>query len=186
MSSNNQSPAQDLPKQARQPDFLDLTVQDQTRILQQQQDIVSRVAQGHDAISICEQICWFGELLMSNSAASIMLFDEAGQVLNVFAAPSVPDEVVRLLNGLRHGPGAGSCGNAVYRQQCGTRSARPAVGGAKYGTSIKTASISRSGSTSTSSMTRTAISRIIWAYSAIFRKSSALTTSSGNKRTSIM
>jgi len=117
MSSNNQSSAQDLPKQARQPDFLDLTVQDQTRILQQQQDIVSRVAQGHDAISICEQICLFGELLVSNSAASIMLFDEAGQVLNVFAAPSVPDEAVRLLNGLRPGPGAGSCGNAVYRQQ---------------------------------------------------------------------
>jgi len=117
MSSNDQSLLHDLPIPPRLTNHLGLTVQEQTTILQLQQDILTLVAQGHEALTICEQICLFGELLVANSAASIMLLDESRQVLNVFAAPSVPAEAVTLLNDLRPGPGAGSCGNAVFMHQ---------------------------------------------------------------------
>jgi diguanylate cyclase (GGDEF)-like protein/PAS domain S-box-containing protein len=117
MKSCYESPSDNSPNHPHFPDFLHLTLQEKTTILQQQHDILSLVAQGQDAASICRQICLFGELLVSNSAASIMLLDKSRQVLKVFAAPSVPDEAINQLNDLRPGPGTGSCGNAVYRQQ---------------------------------------------------------------------
>jgi diguanylate cyclase (GGDEF)-like protein/PAS domain S-box-containing protein len=117
MKSCYESPAVNSPKHVPHPDLLHLTLQEKTTILQQQHDILSLVAQGQDAASICRQICLFGELLVSNSAASIMLLDKSRQVLKVFAAPSVPAEAISQLEDLRPGPGTGSCGNAVYRQQ---------------------------------------------------------------------
>jgi diguanylate cyclase (GGDEF)-like protein/PAS domain S-box-containing protein len=117
MNLNCQPLSKDLLKQPPYSDYFHLTVEERTTLLQLQQDILSLVAQGHDTVSICEQICLFGELLVPNSAASIMLIDESSRALNVFAAPSISGEIISLFNGLRPGPGTGSCGNAVYLQQ---------------------------------------------------------------------
>ncbi|OAI14457.1 MULTISPECIES: putative bifunctional diguanylate cyclase/phosphodiesterase [Methylomonas] len=98
-------------------EYMALDCGDQARILQLQQDILRLVALGYDAVEVCRQICLLEEQLLPNAVASVMLLDDEGQRLHVFAAPSVPVEGVAQLNGLRPGPGAGSCGNAVFRRE---------------------------------------------------------------------
>ena len=46
---------------------------------------------------------------------SILLYDEARNCLRHGAAPSLPAEYIRLVEGLQVGPSAGSCGTAAFR-----------------------------------------------------------------------
>lgn len=92
-----------------------LSVNEQETILHLQQDILESVARGGEALDHINQVCRLEEKLLPNSVGSVMLLDEDCEFLNVFAAPSVPPEGVARLNGLRPGPGGGSCGNAVFR-----------------------------------------------------------------------
>lgn len=96
-------------------DYEELNDSDKSKILQLQFDILESVALGCGHIEVCESVCLLEEKLVPNSIASIMLLNEATGCLDVFVAPSVPAEGIAQLNGLRPGPGAGSCGNAVYR-----------------------------------------------------------------------
>jgi len=48
---------------------------------------------------------------------SILRFDSATQSLRHGAAPSLPDEYNRLVDGFKIGPAAGSCGTAAFRRQ---------------------------------------------------------------------
>jgi diguanylate cyclase (GGDEF)-like protein/PAS domain S-box-containing protein len=97
--------------------YFDLTNIEQGRILQFQQEILQLVVLGNDYKAICEKVCLLMEQLLDNAVATVMLLDKERHCMNVFAAPSVPEECIRQLNGLRPGPGAGSCGNAVFRQE---------------------------------------------------------------------
>lgn len=97
--------------------YFDLTNTEQGRILQFQQEILQLVVLGNDYKEICEKVCLLMEQLLDNAVASVMLLDKEKQCMNVFAAPSVPEACIVQLNGLRPGPGAGSCGNAVFRQE---------------------------------------------------------------------
>ena len=97
--------------------YFDLTNLEQSKILQFQQEILQLVVLGNNYKEICEQVCLLMEQLLDNAVASVMLLDKEKQCMNVFAAPSVPEECIAQLNGLRPGPEAGSCGNAVFRQE---------------------------------------------------------------------
>lgn len=97
--------------------YFDLTNIEQGRILQFQQEILQLIVLGNDYKEICEKVCLLMEQLLDNAVASVMLLDKEKQCMNVFAAPSVPEACIAQLNGLRPGPGAGSCGNAVFRQE---------------------------------------------------------------------
>lgn len=97
--------------------YFDLTNTEQGRILQFQQEILQLVVLGNDYKEICEKVCLLMEQLLDNAVASVMLLDKEKQCMNVFAAPSVPEACIVQLNGLHPGPGAGSCGNAVFRQE---------------------------------------------------------------------
>ncbi|MEK7708570.1 MAG: EAL domain-containing protein [Pseudomonadota bacterium] len=97
--------------------YFELTNLEQSKILQFQQEILQLVVMGNNYKEICEQICLLMEQLLDNAVATVMLLDKEKQCMNVFAAPSVPEECVVQLNGLRPGPEAGSCGNAVFRQE---------------------------------------------------------------------
>lgn len=97
--------------------YFDLTNIEQGKILQFQQEILQLVVLGSNCKEICEQVCQLMEQLLDNAVATVMLLDKEKQCMNVFAAPSVPEECIAQLNGLRPGPGAGSCGNAVFRQE---------------------------------------------------------------------
>lgn len=97
--------------------YFNLTNIEQGSILQFQQEILQLVVLGNDYKEICEKVCLLMEQLLDNAVASVMLLDKEKQCMNVFAAPSVPEACIAQLNGLRPGPGAGSCGNAVFRQE---------------------------------------------------------------------
>lgn len=91
-----------------------LSKADQNKILVLQQRILHAVALGGDALVIAAEVCRLEERLLPNSVGSVMLLDDKRELLNVFAAPSVPQAGIDRLNGLRPGPGGGSCGNAVF------------------------------------------------------------------------
>ena len=92
-----------------------LSVDEQEAILHLQQDILESVARGGETLDLINQVCRLEEKLLPNSVGSVMLMDEDYEHLDVYAAPSVPPEGIARLNGLRPGPGGGSCGNAVFR-----------------------------------------------------------------------
>ena len=48
---------------------------------------------------------------------TVLVFDEAAQCLRHGAAPSMPQEYNRIVDGLHIGPRAGSCGSAAYKRE---------------------------------------------------------------------
>jgi diguanylate cyclase (GGDEF)-like protein len=98
-------------------EYTALSPHEQESVIQLQQSVLEDVALGKDHIKIIEDICRLAESAVPMSVASCMLLDEHDGKLYVMAAPSVPPEAVARLNGMEPGPGAGSCGNAVYRQE---------------------------------------------------------------------
>ncbi len=98
-------------------DHTTLSIDEQRRLLDLQQAILESVAGGIDHKEAIAEICRLGEGLLPNSVASVMLLDENNELLNVYAAPSIPPEGIAALNGLKPGPGGGSCGNVIYTQK---------------------------------------------------------------------
>ena len=91
-----------------------ITAHEYGAILELQQTILELVALGCEAGAVLERLCQMAESLVPKAVATVLILDAEGQCLNVLSAPSVPPEGIPLLNGLRPGPHAGSCGNAVY------------------------------------------------------------------------
>jgi len=75
------------------------------------------MALGTDEIEVLQRLCELEETLVPGAVASIMILDEATGLMNVLEAPSIPSEGIAMLNGLRPGPGGGSCGNVLYRKE---------------------------------------------------------------------
>lgn len=117
MNGNIQSKNESRPAPENTIRYEVLTEQEKEKILTLQQAILELVALGHDHKEVIDNLCRLEEQLLPDSVASVMLLDEKQQHLNVFAAPSIPPEGISQLNGLRPGPGAGSCGNVIYRQE---------------------------------------------------------------------
>ncbi|MDO6564842.1 EAL domain-containing protein [Amphritea sp. 1_MG-2023] len=88
-----------------------------SHILSLQQAIFTQVAKNEACDDILTAICQMAEQLLPNAVASIMLLDQATGLLNVLAAPSLSQQGVDALSGLSPGLGAGSCGNAVMRDE---------------------------------------------------------------------
>lgn len=82
-----------------------------------QQEVLQMVAEGKKQNTILISLCKLSESLLPNSVASIMLKDETSGLMSVLSAPSIPDKGHLALKGLKPGPGGGSCGNAVFRNQ---------------------------------------------------------------------
>ncbi|HEX8978191.1 MAG TPA: EAL domain-containing protein [Parasulfuritortus sp.] len=104
-------------EQGTRVEYSALTREEQEQILHLQQAILESVAYGADPMDIINQVCRLEEQLLPNSIGTVMLMDETFQHLNVYAAPSVPPEGIAQLNGLHPGPGAGSCGNVIFRKE---------------------------------------------------------------------
>lgn len=90
---------------------------EQEQLLHLQQALLESVAKGEETLSIVNEICRLAEQSLPNSVASVMLLDASNELLNVYAAPSIPPEGAALLNGLRPGAGGGACGNAVFHKE---------------------------------------------------------------------
>lgn len=96
---------------------LQMSVDELDSILRIQQSIFSQVASNVDYRQVLDGLCNMAQALLPNSVASIMVMDEVQGALNVVAAPAVPTEGQARLCGLKPGPGGGSCGNAVLRNE---------------------------------------------------------------------
>lgn len=94
-----------------------MSVDELDQILGLQQAIFTQVANHTPCDEVLSALCLMGEKLLPNSVASVMLRDEQTGLLNVLVAPSVPQTGVDALCGLVPGPGGGSCGNAVMRNE---------------------------------------------------------------------
>ncbi|MBN0989170.1 EAL domain-containing protein [Amphritea pacifica] len=94
-----------------------MSVEELDKILRLQQSIFAQVAGNAEYIDTLNALCCMAEQLLPNSVASVMLRDEQSGLLNVLVAPSVPQQGVDALQGLAPGPGSGSCGNAVMRNE---------------------------------------------------------------------
>ena len=82
-----------------------------------QQEVLQMVAEGRDKNTILLSLCKLSESLLPNSVASIMLKDASTGLMSVACAPSIPDVGHQALKDLKPGPGGGSCGNAVFKNQ---------------------------------------------------------------------
>lgn len=111
---NEQPSCENLENQSVQQ--VPLSIENYNQLLNIQQKIFSSLASHHKTHKILEELCSLAEALLSNSVASIMLVDNSG-LMSVKAAPSVPEVGHKALENLRPGPGGGSCGNAVFRNE---------------------------------------------------------------------
>lgn len=93
-----------------------LSAAELNHILKLQQSIFASVARNVNYRTIIDELCLMAQALLPNSVASVMLKDTGG-LLNVLAAPAVPEQGIAALNGLKPGKGGGSCGNAVYTNE---------------------------------------------------------------------
>ena len=64
---------------------------------------------------LLERLCLFAEKLALEAVASVMVYDQNKEQLFVEAAPSIPADAIKDLNGLK--VGEGSCGNAVFHNE---------------------------------------------------------------------
>jgi PAS domain S-box-containing protein len=95
--------------------------QDELRLLQQL-PLLSHTALGMIRAqaplpSILEILCLEIEKQYSGLLCSILLLDADGKSLHHGAAPSLPAEYSKLVDGIPVGPCAGSCGTAAFRKQ---------------------------------------------------------------------
>src|SRR5579862_1188023 len=64
-----------------------------------------------------DALCLNIEQYHPGTVCSILLLDADGVTLRSGAAPSLPEEYNRAIDGVKSGPSVGSCGTAVYRKQ---------------------------------------------------------------------
>lgn len=94
-----------------------ITAEQTHELLQLQRNILELVALGKDHQQTLNKLCIAAEQMLSNSAASILVYNDTQTHLEVLAAPSLSAKAVESLNGLVPGYGNGSCGTAVYSNE---------------------------------------------------------------------
>ena len=81
-----------------------------------QSEIVEAIARGMSPQDVAGLLCTRVESLLPTVVCSILSVDEEG-LLRPLAAPSLPAEYSRSLDGEPIGPGVGSCGTAAWRDE---------------------------------------------------------------------
>ena len=100
-----------------QLEYSALSSSEQEQLLHLQQSIMESIANGGDNLTIINQICSLAEQSLPNSVGTVMLLDPSTELLNIYAAPSIPAEGAASFNGLKPSVGGGSCGNAVLHKE---------------------------------------------------------------------
>ena len=98
-------------------DIVALTPEEYTQILEIQEKIFVLLTKSNNTKTLLDSLCRLAESCLPNSVASIMMQDGIKGEMFVLSAPSIPKEGCDRLNGLKPGPGGGSCGNAVFRNE---------------------------------------------------------------------
>lgn len=79
--------------------------------------ILEEMARGATLSELLELIVRFVEQETPGALCSVLLADEIGTCLRHGAAPSLPDAYNKAVDGLKIGPGMGSCGTAAFMKQ---------------------------------------------------------------------
>jgi diguanylate cyclase (GGDEF)-like protein/PAS domain S-box-containing protein len=79
-----------------------------------QLSILEMIVNDRKTEQVLDELCCLSERMLPESVASIMVFNESRNHLNVRSAPNIPAEGIDYLNGLEPGPKSGSCGTAVF------------------------------------------------------------------------
>jgi PAS domain S-box-containing protein len=87
------------------------------RVQSGEREALEMLAAGAPLGDVLAKIVLLIEELDENSIASVLLLDSAGKHLRHGAAPHLPAEYNRALDGAAIGPHAGSCGTAAYRKE---------------------------------------------------------------------
>lgn len=114
-----------MPTSVEQCQTLENTVLDEVSISPEeydhisniQQEILEMTASHGNSSDVLARLCQLAESLLPNSIASIMLKNEKTGLISVLSAPSVPQVGIDALTNLTPGPGGGSCGNAVFKNE---------------------------------------------------------------------
>ncbi len=94
-----------------------LTPNEYNKILELQQSIFELLTVGKNEQEVLTKLCEMAEKMLPNSVASVMILDPNTKLMNVICAPSIPQVGHDALQGLKPGPGGGSCGNAVFHNE---------------------------------------------------------------------
>ncbi|WP_304546328.1 EAL domain-containing protein [Sulfurimonas microaerophilic] len=100
-----------------QLDEVPITQEEYDNIISIQGSILGMIADGEESDVVLSTLCSMAEKLLPNSVASIMLLDSKNNSLSVLSAPSVPKAGHKALENLKPGEGAGSCGNAIFKNE---------------------------------------------------------------------
>lgn len=84
-------------------------------LLVAQTQVLEQVASGSMLTRILNSLCLLLEQELPGAFCSVLLMDKDNKTLCSGAAPSLPEDYARALNGLVVGEQAGSCGTAAYR-----------------------------------------------------------------------
>jgi signal transduction histidine kinase/PAS domain-containing protein len=79
--------------------------------------ILEMIARDAPLEEILESLVRVVEAQFAGLLCSVLLLDEDGQHLRHGAAPSLPEQYAKAIDGLCIGPKAGSCGTAMYRRE---------------------------------------------------------------------
>lgn len=87
-----------------------------TLMLASEKEALEMLARGVPLQQVLDAITRNVESICHGTLCSILLLDEDGVHLRHGAAPSLPQEYIRAIDGEKIGPAAGSCGTAAYRK----------------------------------------------------------------------
>ena len=79
--------------------------------------LLEAVSTGLPLAAVLRKTCLGVEAMFPGALASVLLVDRESGRLTHGAAPSLPDDYLRSIDGIRPGPNAGSCGTAVHRRE---------------------------------------------------------------------
>ena len=91
---------------------------DSDSLLEEQAAVLEMVVRGDPLPRVLAALCRIAELHTRRpTRAAILLTDEGGGLLRTGAAPSLPDDVIRALDGIAVDPDVGTCGAAAARNE---------------------------------------------------------------------
>jgi len=79
--------------------------------------VLEMIARGAPLAETLDQLMLMIEAQSDGVRCSIMRLQEGGETMTPAAGPSLPADYLRALEGLRIGPGVGSCGTAMWRRE---------------------------------------------------------------------
>src|SRR5579862_5442323 len=86
------------------------------RFIEQERHVLELIAKGSSLPDVLRALTMGIEKMASGCLCSILLLDESGR-LRIGAGGSLPEEYMRIVDGLPIGPEVGSCGSAAFNNE---------------------------------------------------------------------